>query len=174
VSHVDTHKHTHVFPSVYRPLLRAAREAGVRAVRNPFAPVRPLAFAHLARRPRLWTRYSEFRLLRHYSEAFLRQVQELDMVTSEGTFGAVVTGMLDPALFQAILGSMPEGPWELVCHPGYNDDELGGVRTRLRESREVERRMLASPETKRLLAEFGVELISYHDLANPRAAAGGN
>ena len=40
VSHVDTHKHTHVLPQVLRPLLRAARACGVRAVRNPFEPVR--------------------------------------------------------------------------------------------------------------------------------------
>jgi len=131
---------------------------------NPFVPLRPLAFAHLIRRPRLWTRYSEFRFLRRYSAAFLRQVEELDMMTPDGTFGAVVTGMLDPTLLRAILGAMPEGTWELVCHPGYNDAELGGVRTRLRESRDVERRMMTSPETKVMLDGLGIELISYRDL----------
>src|SRR5712672_3642287 len=35
VSHLDTHKHTHLFPTVLRPVLRAARSCGVRAVRNP-------------------------------------------------------------------------------------------------------------------------------------------
>src|SRR5512146_1223694 len=38
LSHFDTHKHTHVFPPVLRPLLRAARNCGVPAVRNPFEP----------------------------------------------------------------------------------------------------------------------------------------
>ena len=38
VTHVDTHKHTHVLPAILRPLLRAARQCGVRAVRNPFEP----------------------------------------------------------------------------------------------------------------------------------------
>ena len=40
LTHVDTHKHkhTHVLPVVLRPLLRAARAAGVRAIRNPFEP----------------------------------------------------------------------------------------------------------------------------------------
>ncbi len=36
VSHIDTHKHTHMFPQVLRPLLRAARARGVPAIRNPF------------------------------------------------------------------------------------------------------------------------------------------
>ena len=38
LTHIDTHKHTHMFPAVLRPVLRAARSAGIRAVRNPFEP----------------------------------------------------------------------------------------------------------------------------------------
>src|SRR5690349_6307156 len=33
VSHFDTHNHTHLFPKILRPLLRAAAGCGVRAVR---------------------------------------------------------------------------------------------------------------------------------------------
>ena len=39
VSHLDTHKHTHIFPKVLRPLLLAAADCGVRAVRNPFGKI---------------------------------------------------------------------------------------------------------------------------------------
>src|SRR5262245_15129251 len=39
VTHLDSHKHTHIFPDVLRPLLRAARACGIRAVRNPFEPL---------------------------------------------------------------------------------------------------------------------------------------
>ena len=47
VSHIDTHKHTHLFPKVLRPLLQAATVCGVRAVRNPFGPRLPLRSSHL-------------------------------------------------------------------------------------------------------------------------------
>jgi predicted glycoside hydrolase/deacetylase ChbG (UPF0249 family) len=40
VTHLDSHKHTHMFPQVIKPLLRAAQARGVRAVRNPFERVR--------------------------------------------------------------------------------------------------------------------------------------
>src|SRR3981081_4060039 len=63
ISHVDTHKHTHLFPSVLRPLLRAASACGVRALRNPFGPRRPLQSRHLLARPNLWTRYAGVRIL---------------------------------------------------------------------------------------------------------------
>ncbi len=39
---------------------------------------------------------------------------------------------------RSILRQLPEGTWELVCHPAYMDDELRGTRTRLQESRQVE------------------------------------
>ena len=40
VTHLDSHKHTHMFPQVFKPLLRAARTCGVKAIRNPFERIR--------------------------------------------------------------------------------------------------------------------------------------
>lgn len=159
VTHLDTHKHAHMFPSVLKPLLRAASACGVRAVRNPFAPVKPLA--HLLRRPPLWTRYSQVKMLRRYAVGFRRAVAEAGMATTDGTLGIVVTGVLDHKLFAAIVGSLPEGTWEFVCHPGYNDEELGQVKTRLRASRVKELGLLTSEAAREALAARGVELISY-------------
>ncbi len=164
LTHVDSHKHVHLLPPVLAPMLRAAKACGVRAVRNPFAPVKPLAFAHLARRPRLWTRYTEVKLLRGFRENFRQTVADAEMITTDGTFGIVITGALDEQLFAAIAGSLPEGTWELVCHPGYCGQELRGVRTRLRESREQELRVLTSAAARRAVETAGIELISYADL----------
>lgn len=164
VSHLDTHKHAHIFPTVFKPLLQAARSCGVRAVRNPFVPLRPLTFAHLMRRPRLWTRYSEVRLLRHFAQGFRKQAEEAGMVTTDGSFGIVSTGALDERLFEAIIGCIPEGTWEFVCHPGYNDADLSKVRTRLRSSRDAELRVLTSERAGNALHRHGIALISYCDL----------
>ena len=168
VSHLDTHKHTHILFSVLKPLVRAARASGVRALRNPFVPLRPLALAHVVRRPRLWKRYSGLRFLRPGTEKFRRLVEAEGMVTTDGTFGMVVTGALDERLFQAILGSIPPGTWEFVCHPGYNDADLSGVRTRLRESRAQELQLLMSATAREVLERNGVELISYRELVGVR------
>ena len=164
VTHVDSHKHVHLLPSVLAPMLRAAKACGVRAVRNPFAPIKPLALAHLLRRPRLLTRYSEVKLLRRFSSEFRSTVEAAGMATTDGTFGIVATGSLDEQLFAAIVGSLPEGTWELVCHPGYCDQDLRAVRTRLRESREQELRVLTSEGARHMIEAAGVELISYADL----------
>ena len=161
VSHLDSHKHTHMFPSVFRPLLRAAAACGVRAVRNPFEVIR---ISIAAGRPGLWKRYGEVKLLRNLASKFRRATKEAGVITPDGTLGIVVTGALDDQLFRLIIEKLPEGTWEFVCHPGYNDAELDSVQTRLRESREQELQVLKSPQTRDLLARSGIELISYRDL----------
>jgi len=165
VSHVDTHKHTHLFPAVLRPLLRAARDCGVRAIRNPFGPSKPLKSSALLARPSLWTRYAEVRILRTLAAKFRDAAKREGFVTPDGTLGIVVTGALDEKLFRGIAAIIPEGTWEFVCHPGYNDDDLALAKTRLRQSRETELRVLTMPEARQLLLDQGIALISYRDLS---------
>jgi chitin disaccharide deacetylase len=164
VSHVDTHKHTHIFPAILRPLLRAAGTCGVRAIRNPFGPRLPLQSRRLLAWPGLWTRLLEVRVLNRFAGKFREEVKRAGFLTPDGTLGIEVTGVLDESLFQAIAQSIPEGTWEFVCHPGYNDKDLHAAATRLRESREIELRVLTLASARSLLKELGVELISYRSL----------
>jgi hopanoid biosynthesis associated protein HpnK len=164
VWHVDTHKHTHLFSAVLRPVLRAARACGVSAIRNPFGPRKPLRSADLVKRPGLWTRYAEVCVFRALADKFREAAKKEGFVTTDGTFGIVVTGALDEQLFRAIAAIIPEGTWEFVCHPGYNDDDLRAANTRLRESRETELQLLTMPEVRELLSRQGIELISYRGL----------
>jgi chitin disaccharide deacetylase len=161
VSHLDTHKHTHIFLAVLRPLLRAARACGVVAVRNPFGPVH---LSVLAKHPGMWKRLAGVAVLSTLGNAFRRSVREAGMLTPDGTVGVVATGALDDRIFKTIVENLPEGTWEFVCHPGYNDAELASIRTRLRESRAIELRLLTSPKAREILARSGVQLISYRDL----------
>jgi predicted glycoside hydrolase/deacetylase ChbG (UPF0249 family) len=163
-SHFDTHKHAHMFPAVLGPLLRAARERGVPAVRNPFGQVWPLPMGDLLRTRKLWLRFAELNVLRNFAARFRREVEAHGLRTTDGSLAVLVTGFLDLKLFTAIVDSIPEGTWEFVCHPGYNDADLDKVRTRLRESRVHELALLTSPEAKEVLERQGIELITYHDL----------
>lgn len=165
VSHVDTHKHTHLFPKVLRPILRAAGECGVRCVRNPFGPRLPLNSNRLLARPGLWTRALQVFVLSTFAGKFRKAVDREGFRTPDGTLGVVVTGVLDETLFLAIARSVPEGTWEFVCHPGYNDADLDAAHTRLRQSREVELRVLTLPAAREVLEREGIELISYRELA---------
>jgi hopanoid biosynthesis associated protein HpnK len=161
VSHVDTHKHTHIFPGVLDGILRAARICGVSAIRNPFES---FAADFARNRKQLWKRYVQVRFIRRLGSPFRKAVQKAGMRTPDGTFGIVVTGHLDRQLFQGIAENIPEGTWEFVCHPGYLDEDLQAIPTRLRGSRTAELELLTSRETREVLASRDVELITYRDL----------
>ena len=133
VTHVDTHKHTHMFARVLRPVLRAALLCGVTAIRNPFEPDWALAATPDAPLLRRW----QVKLLRRQHE-FLRLVRDAGLATADGAIGVLATGTLNAETLRRLLATMPEGTWELVCHPGYRDAALDEARTRLRESRAIE------------------------------------
>jgi hopanoid biosynthesis associated protein HpnK len=140
LTHIDTHKHTHVFPVVLRPLLRAAKVAGIRAIRNPFEP----AWSLRATPGAPWIRRTEVSLLRLFEPAFRRIVAEGGFSTTNGAIGVLATGTLNASTVNALLRNLPPGTWELVSHPGYNDADLARAHTRLLASRETEREALTS------------------------------
>lgn len=165
VTHVDSHKHTHAFPRVLRPLLRAAVLCHVACIRNPFEPEWSIAAtenAALLRRLQVRALNSQ----RHY---FLEATEHIGIFTTDGSLGVLATGSLDEVALQRILEAMPEGAWELVCHPGYADPDLRAAGTRLVESREIERNALL--EVIPQMARRGVSLTHFGQLKAASFAA---
>jgi hopanoid biosynthesis associated protein HpnK len=165
LTHIDTHKHTHIFPGVLRPVLDAARTAGIRAVRNPFEPawsLRATPGAPLIRR-------LEVSLLRQLEPAFRRIVTQEGFATTDGALGVLATGTLDAATISSLFEKLPPGDWELVTHPGANDGDLARAHTRLLASRETERDALL--QVSALLR--AIPLISFGGLIDGGTRMGG-
>jgi predicted glycoside hydrolase/deacetylase ChbG (UPF0249 family) len=162
VSHIDSHKHVHAFPRVLAPLLRAARQCGVRCVRNPFEPWWSLK----ATRPAGTVRRMQVHMMRTQGRAFARLTKEHGMITADGSMGLLATGILDDAVLRGLLRAMPAGTWELVCHPGYIDRALDEARTRLRASREVERSALLAVIPDAIKNDSGLALIDFHQVGD--------
>jgi predicted glycoside hydrolase/deacetylase ChbG (UPF0249 family) len=164
LTHIDSHKHTHMFPPVLGPVLQAARAAGIHAVRNPFEPewaIRATPRASLVRAGEVFA-------LRRLGPYFRRLITKENFETTDGTIAVAGTGTLDADMVRSLLKGLPEGTWELVTHPGYNDADLAKVRTRLRASREIERNAL------HVIREFpSTELISFAGLNQAGTAATG-
>jgi hypothetical protein len=144
-----------MFPAALRPLLRAARKAGIRAVRNPFEPVwsqRATPVAPPFRRVAV-------RLLRRLEPTFRRIVAEEGFTTTDGNIGISATGSMDARTLDSLLSELRPGTWELVTHPGYNDADLARAGTRLLASRNIEREALLA-----LKQRENMSLISFADL----------
>ncbi len=177
VTHLDTHKHAHMFPEILAALLRAARICGVRAIRNPFVPLPAMPARQFKGKPGLWKRYGQVRMLHTFSRQFLQRTKRAGLLTPDGVIGVIETGSSDRAgdgsgyssLLRQTLANLPAGTWELVCHPGYDDAELRAAGTRLLESREEERRLLMSAELRQFLEEQRIRVISYQEFAEKSA-----
>jgi chitin disaccharide deacetylase len=169
VSHIDTHKHTHLFSGILRPLLAAAQACQIPAIRNPFEPDWSL---HVTRGSATFLRRAAVLVLQSQHRAFQRAVATSGLVTTSGTLGVLATGTLNvKETLRTLLAALPQDPpqatptdptqtWELVCHPGYPDQHLDRVRTRLRASRAAEHAALLE-----LLPT--IPLASWHGLGAP-------
>lgn len=167
ITHVDTHKHSHLFPAVARSLLRVLERAGIPAIRNPFEPAFTQQLAHAGLKRRM-----QIRLLNSFESRFQRlpEIRDRKILTTGGTVGVSATGNLNTTPLTQILNSLPtEGTYELVCHPGYNDRDLDCVATRLRAHREIEMQALLSAIPSALSQPNAPTLIHYGSLISAHA-----
>jgi len=163
ITHVDTHKHSHLFPAVARPLLRVLERARIPAIRNPFEPAFTQQLTHAGLKRRL-----QISALNRLRSPFDRhpEIRDQKILTTGGTVGVSATGNLNTTTLAQILSSLPvEGTYELVCHPGYNDSDLDRVTTRLRAHREIEMQALLSAIPSALSQPNAPTLIHYGSLS---------
>lgn len=163
LTHLDTHKHTHLAPPVLNAVARIAEEFQIRWVRRPFDL--PLT---AARGGAPWLKSATSDGLNLVRRRFERVLEQRQCRTTDHFAGFQITGRFRTAELVQLVRALPEGSTELMCHPGRCTDELRGARTRLKESRERELEALVAAETRQALAECGVELVNYRKLDERR------
>ncbi len=72
----------------------------------------------------MWKRFAQLNVLRNCARTFRAKSPLRACAPPTAPLGVLATGSLDLKLFTAMIDNMPEGTWEFVCHPGYNDAEL--------------------------------------------------
>lgn len=153
-SHIDTHKHTHLFPPVLDAVARVAKEFGIAWVRRPFDYGAGRGTG-LAKR----VTAAGMKLARPQFSRALAGLRMTDYFA-----GFQVTGTLDASAMIGILENLPAGLTEFMCHPGKCGPELRSAATRLKESRATELAALTSPEVRSAIARLGIELTNYRAL----------
>jgi predicted glycoside hydrolase/deacetylase ChbG (UPF0249 family) len=158
-THLDTHKHTHLAPPVLDAVARLGEEFGIRWVRRPFDF--PLNALH-GTVPRLKRLTSD--ALGLMRRRFHRVLQRHGCRTTDHFAGFQITGRFRTAELVHLMGAIPEGSTELMCHPGRCGAALRSARTRLKESREQELEALVAPEVRAAMERNGIELVTYAEL----------
>jgi len=157
-THLDTHKHTHLFPPVLDAVAKLGKEFGIPWVRRPFDF--PLDGYPLPWRRRLVSQGLNVLRLRFHAK-----LRRYGCRTTDHFAGFSLTGHLQIADIVRLLDRLPAGTTELMVHPGFCREELRAARTRLKESREKELLALTAAATREAVQRNGIQLGRYRDLA---------
>lgn len=156
-THLDTHKHTHLFPPVLDAVARIAEEFGIRWVRRPFdLPITAQGTP--------WSVRIVSRGLQVVRGKFHNVLRRHGCRTTDHFAGFQMTGRFQSQDVVTLIRALPQGLTEFMTHPGHHGDELEHARTRLKASRLQELSALTSPEVRRALAEADVKLVRFSEL----------
>ncbi len=141
-THLDSHKHTHLLPQIFRIVIRLAREFRIPYVRLPLDKTVRVAGCSPG-----------------FLEGFYRRIARKEGVLLTDNFlGFRLTGSLNEDTLASAIAALPDGLTELMCHPGVLGPELSRAETRLKESRAIELNALTSARVRDLVAGSGVRL----------------
>jgi hopanoid biosynthesis associated protein HpnK len=164
-THVDTHKHVHCLPGVMAALGAVAAEFGIAKTRLPVEKGLPRRRRRDNRRaPRASARgIAKRRLIRLLCRRHRRILNTYGLRTTDHFVGIGYMDCLNSAVIRFILQSAEEGVTELMCHPGYADEDSGKWFTRPPD-RQRELQGLVDDRTRAEAEANAIELISYRDL----------
>ncbi len=164
LTHLDSHKHVHLFPPIFAIVVRVARRFGIGVVRVPFE--RSWSVRGDALQRRVARRQALFNLgMWPWAHAARRRAAAHGLRTPEFS-GLIHTGVLNAEAIAATLRSLRPGATELMVHPGHVDPALARMHTRLLTSREQEVQLLLAGHTRDLIAGERIELVR-RDLSSP-------
>jgi hopanoid biosynthesis associated protein HpnK len=162
-THLDGHKHVQMLPGLFGIALRLAKRHGIEAVRvsHEASPLRTALSDGNESSGVALKQGVQARGLKLLARDAREMAERAGIVTADYFCGIAQTGVLTKAGVQKLLGSLPEGTTELMCHPGYADEDLRKSHTRLQESRQTELQILTDRTIRKSVAELGIRLINY-------------
>lgn len=163
-THLDGHKHVQMLPGLFEIALRLARKHGIRAIRVSHEESRLRAMLATGGEQKsgvVLKQGVQARGLKLLARDAREMAERAGLVTADYFCGIAQTGVLTREGVEHLLESLPEGTTELMCHPGYADEELRASSTRLQQSRQTELEILTDARVRKLVASRGIRLLSY-------------
>ncbi len=164
LSHVDTHKHTHVHPRVMGAVGRVAQEFGITRVRNPIENLGDSWRTARSENAPLVGNMAASLSVKAVGSWFNAIARKYGLRSPEHFLGLAITGRVSAAALCRLIDTLPEGRTEIMVHPGIYDAELVNSGSRLQQQRQTELDGLLAPESRRAIESNAVRLISYREL----------
>lgn len=163
-THLDGHKHVQMLPGLFEVALRLAKKHGIRAIRvsHEESKLRAVLSSGGDQNTGVLLKQGvQARGLKLLARDAREMADHAGLVTTNYFCGIAQTGVLTREGLENLLKNLPEGATELMCHPGYADEDLKRSATRLQQSRQTELEILTDPGIRKLVATQGIRLISY-------------
>lgn len=163
-THADTHKHVHCLPGIMEALASVTAEFGIQKVRCPheagLGPAPPGGVAH----PEVsWKSRAKRDLIRFFTRGHRDLMTSCGIRTTDHFVGIAFMETLNQEAFRFILQNVASGVTEIMCHPGYADEESDHF-SRQSPRRERELQGLLDGEVRAEVEANAIELISYREL----------
>jgi chitin disaccharide deacetylase len=163
-THLDGHKHVQMLPGLFEIALRLARKHAIRAIRvaHEESKLRAVLSSGGDQNTGLVLRQGvQARGLKLLARDAREMADHAGLVAADYFCGIAQTGVLTREGVEMLLNHLPEGTTELMCHPGFADEDLRRSATRLQESRQMELEILTDARIRKTVATQGIRLISY-------------
>jgi hopanoid biosynthesis associated protein HpnK len=169
-SHVDGHKHVHMLPGLFEIALRLAKKHGIEAIRMSHEASRLRAALSAGGGEQetsvLLKQGAQARGMKLLARNARAMAEKTGISVADYFCGIAQTGQLTKQGVARLLRDLPEGTTELMCHPGYADEDLRHSPTRLQQSRQQEVAIFTDMEIRNLVASEGIRLINYNSVVS--------
>lgn len=166
-THFDCHKHVHLIPAVLDAVIEIAQRYSVKWIRTPFENRTALSFISGIEKDKKSIFLKQFGVAaasRSVGPFFQSRVRRSGIRTPDCFYGIAATGLMNEEVIRLICRKLKPGVSELMTHPGYVDKDLMSVKTRLLESRDMERNLLVSENVKDILVQNRVILSHFGEV----------
>ena len=156
VTHLDSHRHAHVMPGIFRVVAHVAREAGIRVIRVPREPLRLNALDAAATARKI--------VLAAAMRASGALPLGAPLATADHFRGISLQGGTHfAARLRRALDTLEPGSTELMMHPGHVDESLA-AQDSYTSPRAIELAELMSAGVRERLGRGDIELVSFAKL----------
>jgi chitin disaccharide deacetylase len=167
-THLDGHKHVHMLPGLFPVALKLAKKHAIASIRisNEASPLRAALSGKSGRYAGVMLKQGvQARGLKLLARDARKLADKAGIESADYFCGIAQTGVLTREGILEMLEILPEGITELMCHPGYVDEELAQSPTRLQDSRASELAILTDTTVRKSVASHGIRLINYSQIA---------